>query len=100
MMFVPMKVPLLDLRRQNLPLEAELVDAFRRVLTSGQFIQGPEVEQFESAAAAVAFSALCSPANCISSSAHKLPPCQTSQRVTPSSCRSFSMRHSELSEKP
>ena len=54
MMFVPMKVPLLDLRRQNLPLEAELVDAFRRVLTSGQFIQGPEVEQFESAAAAVA----------------------------------------------
>jgi dTDP-4-amino-4,6-dideoxygalactose transaminase len=54
MMFVPMKVPLLDLRRQNLPLEAELLDAFRRVLTSGQFIQGPEVEQFESAAAAVA----------------------------------------------
>jgi dTDP-4-amino-4,6-dideoxygalactose transaminase len=54
MMFVPMKVPLLDLRRQNLPMEAELLDAFRRVLTSGQFIQGPEVEQFESAAAAVA----------------------------------------------
>ena len=54
MMFVPMKVPLLDLRRQNLPVEAELLDAFRRVLTSGQFIQGPEVEQFESAAAAVA----------------------------------------------
>jgi dTDP-4-amino-4,6-dideoxygalactose transaminase len=44
----------LDLRRQNLPIEAELLDAFRRVLTSGQFIQGPEVEQFESAAAAVA----------------------------------------------
>jgi dTDP-4-amino-4,6-dideoxygalactose transaminase len=53
-MFVQMKVPLLDLRRQNLPLEAELLDAFRRVLNSGQFIQGPEVEQFESAAAAVA----------------------------------------------
>ena len=49
-----MKVPLLDLRRQNLPLEAGLLDAFRRVLTSGQFIQGPEVEQFESEAAAVA----------------------------------------------
>src|SRR5271157_1616374 len=54
MMFVQMKVPLLDLRRQNLPLEAELLDAFRRVLTSGQFILGPEVEQFEAAAAAVA----------------------------------------------
>ena len=54
MMFVQMKVPLLDLRRQNLPMEAELLDAFRRVLTSGQFILGPEVEQFESEAAAVA----------------------------------------------
>ena len=54
MMFVLMKVPLLDLRRQNLPMEAALLEAFRRVLTSGQFILGPEVEQFESAAAAVA----------------------------------------------
>ena len=49
-----MKVPFLDLRGQNLPMEAELLDAFRRVLTSGQFILGPEVEQFETAAAAVA----------------------------------------------
>ena len=49
-----MKVPLLDLGRQNLPMEAELLGAFRRVLTSGQFILGPEVEQFENAAAAVA----------------------------------------------
>jgi dTDP-4-amino-4,6-dideoxygalactose transaminase len=54
MMFVLMKVPLLDLGRQNLPMEAELLGAFRRVLTSGQFILGPEVEQFENAAAAVA----------------------------------------------
>jgi dTDP-4-amino-4,6-dideoxygalactose transaminase len=54
MMFIQMKVPLLELRRQNLPMEAELLDAFRRVLTSGQFILGPEVEQFESEAAAVA----------------------------------------------
>jgi dTDP-4-amino-4,6-dideoxygalactose transaminase len=54
MMFVLMKVPLLDLRRQNLPMEAELLEAFRGVLTSGQFILGPEVEQFENAAAAVA----------------------------------------------
>ena len=54
MMFVLMKVPLLDLRRQNLPMEAELLEAFRRVLTSGQFILGSEVEQFENQAAAVA----------------------------------------------
>jgi dTDP-4-amino-4,6-dideoxygalactose transaminase len=49
-----MQVPLLDLRRQNLPLEAELAAAFRRVLHSGRFILGPEVEQFENAAAAAA----------------------------------------------
>jgi dTDP-4-amino-4,6-dideoxygalactose transaminase len=49
-----MKVPLLDVRRENLPLEAELTAAFQRVLNSGQFILGREVEQFESAAAAVA----------------------------------------------
>ncbi len=48
-----MRVPLLDVRRQNLPLEAELSAAFERVLRSGQFILGPEVEQFETAAAAV-----------------------------------------------
>jgi dTDP-4-amino-4,6-dideoxygalactose transaminase len=49
-----MKVPLLDVRRQNLPIEGELLDAFRRVLNSGQFILGAEVERFENAAAAVA----------------------------------------------
>ncbi len=49
-----MNVPLLDLRRQNEPIRDELLDAFRRVLDSGQFILGKEVEQFESAAAAVA----------------------------------------------
>jgi dTDP-4-amino-4,6-dideoxygalactose transaminase len=49
-----MKVPLLDVRRQNLPLESELLEAFRRVLHSGQFILGKEVEHFESAAAVVA----------------------------------------------
>ena len=46
-----MNVPLLDLRRQNEPIRDELLDAFRRVLDSGQFILGKEVEQFESAAA-------------------------------------------------
>ncbi len=48
-----MNVPLLDVRRQNLPLEEELAEAFRRVLQSGRFIGGPEVERFEHAAAAV-----------------------------------------------
>src|SRR5215831_3531676 len=49
-----MQVPLLDLRRQNDPLAAELRAAFARVLDSGQLILGPEVERFEEAAAAVA----------------------------------------------
>ena len=49
-----MKVPMLDTRRQNLPLEAELFQAYQRVLHSGQFINGVEVERFESAAAALA----------------------------------------------
>jgi dTDP-4-amino-4,6-dideoxygalactose transaminase len=41
------KVPLLDVNAQNLPLEAELTDAFTSVLRSGQFIMGPEVEALE-----------------------------------------------------
>lgn len=45
-------VPLLDLRRTEAPLEAELVDAFRRVLGHGRYIMGPEVEAFEAACAA------------------------------------------------
>ena len=49
-----MPVPLLDVRRQNLPLEAELTEAFRRVLHAGHFILGPEVERFEQQAAAIA----------------------------------------------
>jgi dTDP-4-amino-4,6-dideoxygalactose transaminase len=48
-----MNVPLLDVRRQNLPLEEELAQAFDRVLRSGRYISGPEVESFEQAAAAV-----------------------------------------------
>lgn len=49
-----MRVPLLDICRQNAPLEGELKQAFDRVLESGQYIQGPEVERFEQAAAAAA----------------------------------------------
>ena len=47
-----MAVPLLDLNRQNVPLHAELTAAFERVLRSGHFILGAEVEQFESECAA------------------------------------------------
>lgn len=49
-----MNVRLLDVRRQNLPLEQELAEAFKRVLHSGRYILGPEVECFEQASAAVA----------------------------------------------
>ncbi len=49
-----MRVPLLDLQRQNGPLTAELTAAFERVLRSGHFIGGAEVEQFEAESAAVA----------------------------------------------
>jgi len=49
-----MKVPLLDVRRQNAPLDAELSAAFQRVLASGQYILGGEVEDFERSIAALA----------------------------------------------
>ncbi len=47
------KVPLLDVNAQNLPLEAELTAAFTGVLRSGQFIMGPEVEALEKECAAM-----------------------------------------------
>jgi dTDP-4-amino-4,6-dideoxygalactose transaminase len=48
-----MNVPLLDVNAQNLPLEEELKAAFERVLRSGRFIMGPEVEDFEAEIAAM-----------------------------------------------
>ena len=42
-----MPVPLLDLNAQNLALETELKAAFERVLRSGHFILGPEIDSFE-----------------------------------------------------
>jgi dTDP-4-amino-4,6-dideoxygalactose transaminase len=42
-------VPLLDLKAQNGALEPELQEAFLRVLRSGHFILGPELERFERA---------------------------------------------------
>jgi dTDP-4-amino-4,6-dideoxygalactose transaminase len=47
-----MPVPLLDVNAQNLPLEAELKDVFEKVLRSGRFILGEEVEAFERECAA------------------------------------------------
>ncbi len=41
------KIPIIDLKRQHKPIEGELVDAFKKVLESGQFILGPELEKFE-----------------------------------------------------
>jgi dTDP-4-amino-4,6-dideoxygalactose transaminase len=46
------QVPFFDRRRADLALEGELTAAFQRVLRSGQFIQGREVEAFEQACAA------------------------------------------------
>ena len=40
-------VPFLDLKRQCLPIEAEIRDAFHRVLDSCHFASGPFVETFE-----------------------------------------------------
>jgi len=47
-----MPVPLLDVNAQNLPLEAELKAVFEKVLRSGRFILGEEVEAFERECAA------------------------------------------------
>ncbi len=46
-----MNVNLLELKPQNAALEPELQEAFMRVLRSGHFILGPEVEKFERALA-------------------------------------------------
>ena len=46
-----MNVNLLDLKPQNAALEPELHEAFLRVLRSGHFILGPEVDRFERALA-------------------------------------------------
>lgn len=41
------QVPLLDLRRHGAVVDAELEEAFRRVLHSGHYVLGPEVEALE-----------------------------------------------------
>jgi len=47
-------IPYVDLAAQHRPLKGELLDAIGRVLDHGQFILGPEVEEFEDA-----FATLC-----------------------------------------
>ena len=47
-----MSIPLVDVKAQYEPLVPELREAFERVLASGRFIFGPEVEAFEAEAAA------------------------------------------------
>jgi dTDP-4-amino-4,6-dideoxygalactose transaminase len=42
-----MKTPLLDLKQQNAPLASKLMEAFQRVIDSGQFVLGREVEELE-----------------------------------------------------
>ncbi len=42
-----MRVPLLDLSAQNQPLRADVLAAIARVVDSGHFIMGPDVEAFE-----------------------------------------------------
>jgi dTDP-4-amino-4,6-dideoxygalactose transaminase len=46
------KVPLLDLRRVPESLDNQMIDTFTRVLKSGQYILGPEVEGLEKECAA------------------------------------------------
>ena len=42
-----MKVSMLDLVAEHAPYRTELLSAFERVLDSGRFVLGPEVEAFE-----------------------------------------------------
>ncbi len=49
-----MTIPYVDIPRQHAPLKAELLTAMGEVIDSGQFILGPQVEEFERQ-----FAALC-----------------------------------------
>ena len=55
-----MKVPFLDLRAAHAEIEAQLEEAFRRVVRSGWYILGEEVEHFESE-----FAAYCGAKYCV-----------------------------------
>jgi dTDP-4-amino-4,6-dideoxygalactose transaminase len=53
-------VPFVDLARQHGPIAGELRAAFERVLASGRFVLGAELEQFESE-----FAAYCQSSHCV-----------------------------------
>jgi dTDP-4-amino-4,6-dideoxygalactose transaminase len=55
-----MNVPFLDLKLAYLELQHEIDDAVQRVLTSGHYIHGPEVEAFE-----VEYSSYCDSKYCV-----------------------------------
>ncbi len=55
-----MSVPFLDLKSLNLRFESECVDALRRVLASGWYVQGEELAAFEAE-----FAAFCGVPHCI-----------------------------------
>lgn len=54
------RVPFVDLRRQHHAIEEELTQAIQRVIRSGWFIRGPEVEAFESE-----FATFCQTRHCV-----------------------------------
>src|SRR5579864_5034677 len=54
-----MKVPFLDLKAVYAELRADLDAAYRRVMESGQYLLGPELEQFESEFAAYCGTKFC-----------------------------------------
>jgi dTDP-4-amino-4,6-dideoxygalactose transaminase len=55
-----MNLPLLDLEAQHAAIRKDLDSAYSRVVEHGQFVQGPEVAEFETA-----FAAYCEVAHCI-----------------------------------
>ena len=55
-----MNLPLIDLEAQHAAIREDLDSAFSRVLEHGQFVQGPEVLEFETA-----FAAYCEVAHCV-----------------------------------
>src|SRR5438105_15856926 len=54
------RIPFLDLVSPHRPLESELVDVFRQVLHSANFIGGQMVQQFEDA-----FAKFCEASHCV-----------------------------------
>lgn len=54
------RVPFVDLRRQHQPIEMDITQAIQRIIQSGWFIRGPEVEAFEAE-----FAAFCQTKYCV-----------------------------------